>query len=67
MLEHQAEKLELTCRCLATVRNSRRREELIWGKCEIGARWCTIGARWGWVGRVTKRQSRAYPQFIALD
>jgi hypothetical protein len=32
MLEHQAEKLELTCRWLATVRSSRRRGKRNWGK-----------------------------------
>jgi hypothetical protein len=47
--------------------DTRRRREVNWGKCKIGIRWCTIGASWGWVGRVTKKRSRGYPQFIGPD
>jgi hypothetical protein len=36
MLEHQAEKLELTYRWLATTRYTRRCEKRNWGKSEIG-------------------------------
>jgi hypothetical protein len=35
MLEHQAEKIELTFRCLATVGNSRRRGKRNWGKVKL--------------------------------
>jgi hypothetical protein len=27
--------------------DTRRRKEVNWGKCEIGAWWCTIGAKLG--------------------
>jgi hypothetical protein len=46
---------------------SQRRGEVNWGKCEIRVWWCMIGASWGWVGRVSKKQSRGHPQFICLD
>jgi hypothetical protein len=47
MLEHQAEKFELTCRGLGTARCSRRRGEPIWGKKGIGAlQWLIRGEGW---------------------
>jgi hypothetical protein len=47
MLEHQAEKLELTYRWLATARCTRRREKWNWGKNEIGMLWWKIIGK-GW-------------------
>jgi hypothetical protein len=67
MLEHQAEKLELTCRGLATVRCSRRREKWNWGKSKIGTLWWMIRGESWCTGRVTTYRSTVSAQFIEIN